>query len=482
MKATLLRTIVMTGLMTIFSGCEKLPEIIEEIDYQQTNAVLRTATFNIEYNNASSTSTPWAQRKHAVKQLFTDYAFDIAGVQEPYWSQLDDLADLLPAYAYTGHTVMGSTTADQQLTVGILYKPERLTLLDSGMFWLSETPDVLSKGWNNSQYRICQWGKFKHKSTQRIFYYFSIHLDFDTAAYAPTLQLIEDRITQVATGYPVILGGDFNFNQTSPTYQDVVTDGFFEDTHLYAEELINPFQGTFTNYGSGLSSTNRIDHLFLANCRNIHIVKRKVITDSYAGVYPSDHAPVMAELVLPPSCSAVPTQQDTIREDFKRAVIKGLYPRGNVIAPSGLWLFDGALVYHQEPTDYRPMAPRLIGVNERGTPDLLGPGFIETEFTLPGLDQVDVDFVSMPAPYDVGPDFALEIQVSTDGGDSWESLGMEHAERNQIATASFRPEIPASEPVSVKIINRSPQIDTDLVRGNRINILGVQFIVPHSSN
>src|SRR5690606_30446538 len=146
------------------------------------------------------------------------------------------------AYAYTGHTVMGSTTADQQLTVGILYKPERLTLLDSGMFWLSETPDVLSKGWNNSQYRICQWGKFKHKPTQRIFYYFSIHLDFDTAAYAPTLQLNEDRIIQVATGYPVILGGDFNFNQTPPTYQDVVTGGFFEDTHLYAEELINPFQ------------------------------------------------------------------------------------------------------------------------------------------------------------------------------------------------------------------------------------------------
>lgn len=474
-------TIVMTGLMTIFSGCEKLPSIIEDIDYLRANRVLRTATFNIEYNNTNSTSIPWEQRKHTVKQLFTDYTFDIVGVQEPYRSQLNDLANLLPQYAYVGHSVMGSTSADQQLTVGILYKEERLALLDSGMFWLSETPDVLSKGWNNTQYRICQWGKFKDKSTQRIFYYFSIHLDFDTEAYLPTLQLISDRIKQVASGYPAILGGDFNFNQTTSTYQALIAEGFFQDTHLYAEELINPFQGTFTNYGSGLSGTNRIDHLFLANCSNIHIAKRKVITDSYAGVYPSDHAPVMAELVLPPMCSTTPAKQDTIREDFKRAVIKGLYPAGNVIAPSGMWLFDGALVYHQEPTDYRPMAPRLIGVNNRGTPDLLGPGFIETAFTLPGLDQVDVEFVSMPATYDVGPDFALEIQVSKDGGNSWESLGIKHTERHNVATASFRPQIPASQPVTVKIINRSPQLDTDLVRGNRINILSVQFIVPHSS-
>jgi Metal-dependent hydrolase len=467
---------LVAAIMALFTNCESLPGIVDEIRdrYVDTSRVLRVATFNIEYNNTAAGSTPWQQRKYAVEQVFSDYSFDIVGIQEPYISQLKDLDDLLPAYRYAGNTVMGSATADNQLTVGMLYKTSRLTLLDSGMFWLSETPDVLSKGWNNSQYRVCNWGKFKDVRTNNIFFYFSVHLDFDEQAWEPTLQLIADRIAQVAGGFPAVLGGDFNFSQYTETYRNLIRHGHFKDTYLDAAQLINPYQGTFTNYGTQLSANGRIDHLFLANCRNIAILKRKIITDSYAGVFPSDHAPVMAELILPTACVSSPMTRDTIHETFERAVIKGQYPTGEVVTPSGIWIFNGALVYHREPTDFRPMAPRLIGINERGTPDLLGPGFIETEFSLQGLKAVEVRFVSMPDVYDVGPDFAIEVQVSTDGGNTWQHIGTKHAARYEVSTASFSINLPTT--AKVRILNQSPQAGTNLLRGNRINILDVTLV------
>src|SRR5690606_35054069 len=113
---------------------------------------------------------------------------------------------------------------------------------------------------------------------------------------------------------------------------------------------------------------------------------------------------------------------------------------------------------------------------ERGTPDLLGPGFIETEFSLQGLKAVEVRFVSMPDVYDVGPDFAIEVQVSTDGGNTWQHIGTKHAARYEVATASFSINLPTTESAKVRILNQSPQAGTNLLRGNRINILDVTLV------
>jgi len=472
------------ALLLVLSACKKgwvdTPPTTGEQDSTCSllNEYVRVATYNVEYDNRNNTSHLWESRKNLVANLFQIYQFDIVALQEPYVSQLADLKQLLPAYHYTGTTVRGSTTTDKQLSVGILYRPERLELLDSGMFWLSETPDVDSKGWDNSQYRVCNWGRFEQKNNGKQFYYFSVHLGFGTEAREQSIALLQNKIQAIANSMPAMLAGDFNFSQYDDVYFDMFHTGFFYDSYLLAQQQFNPYEGTYLDYGNQLSSTNRIDHIFTANCRSFQILSRKVLNDNFNGLYPSDHAPVMIDLIIPESCNTPSHQTDTIKETFQYATIKGTYPMGNVIAPSGLWIFNGALVYHKEPTDYRPMAPRLIGVNERGTPDLLGPGYIETGFGLDGLKRIAVEFVPMPDVYDVGPDFSLEIQYSTDDGVHWNSLGFTHTTKGIMATAEYEPNIPAGRQVKIRLINTSPQMDTNLLRGNRINILKVTFIKP----
>ncbi|GAA4790673.1 hypothetical protein GCM10023231_18220 [Olivibacter ginsenosidimutans] len=471
-------------LLLFFTACKKvaLNSSFEGKDsYCDTNNTvkpLRIATYNIEYDNRNNTNNLWENRKTLVSNMFTIYDFDVLAIQEPYISQLNDLKQLLPAYRYVGTTVMGSTTADKQLTVGLMYKDERLALQDSGMFWLSETPDVLSKGWDNQQYRVCNWGFFKEKGTNRQFYYFSVHLDFGDLGQTNSVALLMNKVQEIAAGYPALLAGDFNFSQYDSHYKDLFLTGFFQDTYLQAKQQLNPYEGTYNDYGNQLNSSSRIDHIFLANCSNVNVLSRKVLNDNFNGKYPSDHSAVALEVLIPESCESGAPLTDTLVETFEYATIKGTYPVGEIIAPTGIWVFDGALVYNKEPTDYRPMAPRLVGVNERGEPGLNGPGFIETAFALKGLQEIAVEFVPMPDVYDVGPDFKLEIQASTDDGVTWNSLGTKQTTKNQVATAQFTPHIASSENVKLRMINQSPQLNTDLLRGNRLNILKVTIILP----
>lgn len=475
----------MSALFFLFA-CEEKEKVniinADDNDSTMKSPSLCVATYNIEYDNPKNSDNLWAKgRNLLVCKMFNIYDFDVLAIQEPYISQINELKKLLPKYRYVGSTITGSTSEDYKLTVGLMYKDERIALQDSGMFWFSETPDMLSKGWDNEQYRVCNWALFKDKSTNRQFYYFSVHLDFHPLGQSESINLLANKVQDIAAGYPTLVGGDFNFSQYDSLYFEMFSSGFFKDTYLLAKKHLNPYEGTFNNYGAQLNSSDRIDHIFLANCFNINVLSRKVLNDNFNGKYPSDHSAISLAIEFPESCSTSSPTTDTIIETFEYATIKGTYPKGKIIAPSGIWLFDGALVYNKEPTDYRPMSPRLIGTNTRSEPGLNGPGFIENMVALKGLKEVFVEFVSNKDDHDVGPYFKLEIQVSTDNGATWKSLGTKQTTKNQVAIAHFSPNIPNYKKVKLRIINQSPQINTNLLRGNRINILKVTIILPSSN-
>jgi hypothetical protein len=59
----------------------------------------------------------------------------------------------------------------------IFYDTNRLQVLNSGTFWLSETPEKPSKGWDAAYNRVCTYAVFKDKKSQKEFIALNLHFD-----------------------------------------------------------------------------------------------------------------------------------------------------------------------------------------------------------------------------------------------------------------------------------------------------------------
>lgn len=96
--------------------------------------------------------------------------------------------------------------------MAIYYRKEKFDLLDHGTFWLSESPDIVSRGWDAACNRTVTWVKLKLKGNNKSFYYFNTHLDHQgKIAISKSIELITEKILQIAGKKPVvILGGDMN--------------------------------------------------------------------------------------------------------------------------------------------------------------------------------------------------------------------------------------------------------------------------------
>ena len=256
-------------------------------------------SFNIRYNNKGDGVNAWPNRKEKVAALIQFHDVELAGLQEVLIGQMEDMKSLLPGYGWYG---VGRTDGKNKGEFSpVFYLKTRLHLMDSGTFWLSETPDKPSKGWDAALNRIVSWGKFRDKKTQNVFYLFNTHFDHKGKnARKQSAFLILQKVKEVAGDNPVILSGDFNVETNEPPYQ-VLTDrsnslGLFD-----AKEITNmPFYGPNTTFGGGFDEAckpgKKIDYIFIKN--KVEVLRHGVFTDSWEGVCPSDHMSVMAEIYL----------------------------------------------------------------------------------------------------------------------------------------------------------------------------------------
>ncbi|HET6569399.1 MAG TPA: endonuclease/exonuclease/phosphatase family protein, partial [Rhodothermales bacterium] len=136
---------------------------------------LRVMSFNLRYNNPDDGLNAWPHRKETVAGMIRFHEADVVGVQEAQIAMLHDLDSLLTGYDWFGLPRASGDAHDEYSA--ILYRPERLELLDHDTFWLSETPDVRSKGWDAALPRIVTWGKFRDKATGKVFFHFNTHFD-----------------------------------------------------------------------------------------------------------------------------------------------------------------------------------------------------------------------------------------------------------------------------------------------------------------
>lgn len=219
----------------------------------------------------------WDQRKGYLCDMINHEAFDVFGAQEVKKEQLDDMCKRLPDYKYIG--VARDDGKDKGEFCPVFYRKDKLKMLDGGTFWLSETPDKVSKGWDGMCRRVCSWGKFLRKSDKSTFYFLCIHLDHrGKVAKMEGAKLVVNWIKENCKGENVIVVGDFNANQKSKYYQVFSESGILKDTYDVAKYRFAP-TGTFSAFNPERYTTERIDHIFVTN--DIKVSRYGMLTYHY---------------------------------------------------------------------------------------------------------------------------------------------------------------------------------------------------------
>jgi endonuclease/exonuclease/phosphatase family metal-dependent hydrolase len=265
--------------------------IIKDVSAQK----IVVSSFNLRYDNPGDIGNLWKDRVSPIAELIKFHDFDIVGTQEGLDHQLGDLLKLLPAYMYYG-IGRDDGKKDGEYSA-VFYKKDKYSLIGSGNFWLSETPEKPAVGWDANQTRICTWVKLKDKKSGKQFYVFNAHYDhMGVLARVESSKLVLKKIREIAGTAPAIFTGDLNGDRESEWYNylknsELLEDSFSNASHVYA------LNGSFNSFSpTGLNSNRVIDHIFVTS--HFNATTWAILTDTYNGKYPSDHFPVVSQLVF----------------------------------------------------------------------------------------------------------------------------------------------------------------------------------------
>lgn len=256
---------------------------------------LNIMTYNIRYNNPNDGENQWSHRKEFLSNQIAFNEVDIFGIQEGLNDQVTYLDSVFVHYNYIGVGRDDGKTKGEYSA--IFYNSKKFKVLENNTFWLSETPNEISVGWDASMERICTYGLFETIATKQQFYVFNTHFDhIGTEARIKSVELILQKITEFnSSNFPVLVLGDFNLTpETGPIQQ---LSKALNDSKKVSN--LTPFgpEGTFNGFNFNVPITARIDYIFTSK-NNISVEKYAVLSDSKDCKYPSDHLPVFIEIKL----------------------------------------------------------------------------------------------------------------------------------------------------------------------------------------
>jgi len=249
-------------------------------------------TYNIRLNTPGDGEHAWPHRKEQVMALFRFYRADIFCVQEALPGQVDDLDTAFPGYSYEG---VGRDDGKRKGEYSaIFYDHGRFRKLDGGTFWLSETPGLVSFGWDAACRRVCTWVKLEDQSDGNSFHVFNTHFDHvGEGARKESARLILEKIREISGGeYPVVLCGDFNLPPGSAPIQQIRE----ELSDSYRVTLQPPYGSVATFHGFTYDDPprERIDYVFVSG--GVKVLRYGALTDSRDRKFFSDHLPVLVTL------------------------------------------------------------------------------------------------------------------------------------------------------------------------------------------
>lgn len=259
---------------------------------KKNEQTLKVISYNIRVGSAPDGENHWDKRKIATPAMIEDQKPDIFGLQEALKMQLDYIEENCPDYDHVGvHRDDGKEKGE---VMAIFWNTKTQEMIKWGNFWLSETPEIPSKGWDAACFRTATWALLKDKRYKKFYYYVNTHLDhIGQEARAKGLSLIVDRIDDInPEGYPMILTGDFNVELGDPCLQSLV--GRMESVRDIA-----PVTDSLITY-NGWGATDRssaIDYIYESGFKATPSFE--TITKTYKDVpFISDHYPVAAVLVF----------------------------------------------------------------------------------------------------------------------------------------------------------------------------------------
>ena len=254
---------------------------------------LKMITYNIRLDVAIDGENNWSHRKKFFTSQIQFYEPDVFGIQEATPNQVIDISNSLSQYNHIG---IGREGVGKGESSNIYYKKERFSVSTETTFWLSETPNEISKGWDAACNRVCTFALFEDLKSNKSFWVFNTHLDhIGEVARTKGIELILSKIEVVNDQkLPVIFMGDFN---SEPNENRIIAlKKIMNDSReLSVEKPFGPF-GTFNNFQYNNPATKQIDYIFLSKSRFFIVNKYAVLTDSKNLRFPSDHFPVYIEM------------------------------------------------------------------------------------------------------------------------------------------------------------------------------------------
>lgn len=273
---------------------------------------IRIMSYNIPMGNILVTDgngrNTWENRCAVIHQYLNDVAPDLLGMQEPVRQELCDILRGIPNYAMVG-TARNNGAESGEYTA-IIYRTDRFRVLDTGNYWLTETPDVHSKVEGSSHYRIATWAYMEDLHSGARFLITNTHLSYDSqpvrqAQIRVVKQHMLDLNKKFGKDLPHYFTGDFNMKDTEDNYTYVL------NWKILLRDMWTSSRRR-KHYSTGSKApTGRIDYIYAT----------KNVTSTYAqwdnrktpdGFWMSDHDPLWADTYFTTS----------VADDARGAIIK----------------------------------------------------------------------------------------------------------------------------------------------------------------
>ena len=276
----------------LVSSCQSDEDPNYEPNGYEKISYYKIISFNVRYSSAPEIDgdNRWELRRDASVKMVAKHKPLVMGLQEACPEQIDFLDLNLTGYKHIGVGRDDGKRAGEMMA--IYYDTTRLTLLDSGTFWLSETPEKVSIGWDAACNRTCTWGHFKVNDTGFEFLYFNTHLDhLGSLARKNSIKLIVAKMTELnPDNVPVFLSGDFNSTTDDPIFDPLKAS--LKDARMMS--AISDKNITYNGFGKVTDNPDArkewvIDHIFFSGVNPMAFM---VLNGNYGVPFISDHYPI----------------------------------------------------------------------------------------------------------------------------------------------------------------------------------------------
>lgn len=281
-----------TMISSIFGIIQSRPDtsVIQGFEVKEENA-MRIMSFNIRCTNVGKDS--WEDRIGIVSQTMLESEADSIGVQEATPEWMATLKETVgEKYAYVG---VGRDDGDNEGEYSaVFYLKDKYDVVDSDTFWLSETPNKPSFGWDAACRRVCTWVQLKDKQTGKQYVHMNTHFDHvGISARKNSVEMIIDK-AKTFTDIPVVFTADMNVVQGSTNYNQFVDSGYFRDTKFAAPDSMN--YCTYHDTKPDMHKDDVIDYVMIND--GFDALTYRVVTEGVDGRFVSDHYPIYADIVM----------------------------------------------------------------------------------------------------------------------------------------------------------------------------------------